>query len=147
MILKASQRAGGTQLAMHLLKTEENEHVEVHEVRGFVSDLATIPSYLWAFLQKTGRYGNAAIYHDWLCWQQNCTRKQADDTFERAMVEMGVDATTRNLIWAGVRMFSGSYWDANAAAKAAGEKRVLKKFPDSPDITWEDWRTRPDVFV
>jgi hypothetical protein len=37
MILKASQRGGGKQLALHLLKTE-NEHVEVHEVRGFVSD-------------------------------------------------------------------------------------------------------------
>ncbi|TVV71854.1 hypothetical protein FOY91_16035 [Sphingomonas solaris] len=37
MILKASQRGGGMQLAVHLLKSE-NEHVEVHEVRGFVSD-------------------------------------------------------------------------------------------------------------
>ncbi len=38
MILKGSQRAGGTQLALHLLKTDENEHVEVHEVSGFMSD-------------------------------------------------------------------------------------------------------------
>ena len=38
MILKASQRGGSRQLALHLLKTEENEHVEVHEVRGFVSE-------------------------------------------------------------------------------------------------------------
>jgi len=38
MILKASQRGGAKQLGQHLLKTEENEHVEVHEVRGFVSD-------------------------------------------------------------------------------------------------------------
>ena len=38
MILKGSQRAGGSQLAIHLLKTEENEHVEIHEVSGFVSD-------------------------------------------------------------------------------------------------------------
>lgn len=37
MILKASQRGGAKQLALHLLKTE-NEHVEVHELRGFVSD-------------------------------------------------------------------------------------------------------------
>lgn len=37
MILKASQRGGGMQLAAHLLKSE-NEHVEVHEVRGFVSN-------------------------------------------------------------------------------------------------------------
>lgn len=38
MILKASQRGGGKALALHLLKTEENEHVEVHELRGFCSD-------------------------------------------------------------------------------------------------------------
>ena len=38
MILKASQRSGAKQLATHLLKTEENEHVEVHELRGFMAD-------------------------------------------------------------------------------------------------------------
>ena len=38
MILKGSQRSGGRQLAAHLLKTEDNEHVEVHELRGFMSD-------------------------------------------------------------------------------------------------------------
>lgn len=37
MILKGSQRSGGKQLALHLMK-EENEHVEIHEVRGFVSE-------------------------------------------------------------------------------------------------------------
>jgi Relaxase/Mobilisation nuclease domain len=38
MILKASQRAGGRQLAAHLLRTDDNEHVELHELRGFVAD-------------------------------------------------------------------------------------------------------------
>jgi len=38
MILKGSQRSGAKQLGGHLLKTEENEHVEVHEVSGFVAD-------------------------------------------------------------------------------------------------------------
>lgn len=38
MILKGSQRSGGKHLGLHLLKTEENEHVEIHEVSGFVSD-------------------------------------------------------------------------------------------------------------
>lgn len=41
MILKASQRAGAKALAVHLLRTDENEHVEVHELRGFVSDNLT----------------------------------------------------------------------------------------------------------
>lgn len=38
MILKASQRGGGQGLAVHLMRTDENEHVEVHELRGFASD-------------------------------------------------------------------------------------------------------------
>lgn len=37
MILKASQRSGATQLAHHLLN-DENEHVTVHELKGFISD-------------------------------------------------------------------------------------------------------------
>ena len=38
MILVASQRGGAKQLGLHLLRTDENEHVEVHEIRGFVSE-------------------------------------------------------------------------------------------------------------
>jgi hypothetical protein len=38
MILVASQRGGAKQLGLHLLRTDENEHVEVHEVSGFVSE-------------------------------------------------------------------------------------------------------------
>jgi len=37
MILNGSQRGGSSNLAAHLLK-EENEHVEVHEIRGFACD-------------------------------------------------------------------------------------------------------------
>ncbi|MEM0928036.1 MAG: relaxase/mobilization nuclease domain-containing protein [Pseudomonadota bacterium] len=36
MILKGSQRGGAKDLAVHLMK-DENDHVEVHELRGFVS--------------------------------------------------------------------------------------------------------------
>jgi hypothetical protein len=37
MILKASQRGGGKQLGIHLMRMDDNDHVEVHEIRGFVS--------------------------------------------------------------------------------------------------------------
>jgi hypothetical protein len=37
MIIKASNRGGAISLGQHLLKTE-NEHVELHEVRGFIAD-------------------------------------------------------------------------------------------------------------
>lgn len=37
MILKGNQRAGASQMGFHLLRADENDHVEVHEIRGFVS--------------------------------------------------------------------------------------------------------------
>lgn len=54
MILKGSQRAGGGQLAAHLLKTTENEHVEVHELRGFLSgDLHSAFNEIYAVSKGT----------------------------------------------------------------------------------------------
>lgn len=38
MIIKAKERGDGAQLARYLLSMRENDHVELHEVRGFVSD-------------------------------------------------------------------------------------------------------------
>lgn len=38
MIIQASKRGGAMQLGRHLLNGEQNEHVEVHEVSGFVSE-------------------------------------------------------------------------------------------------------------
>lgn len=38
MIIKASQRGGGAQLANHLMNIADNDHITVHEVRGFVAN-------------------------------------------------------------------------------------------------------------
>ena len=43
MILVGNQRGGSADLAQHLLK-DENDHVTVHELRGFASD--TLPEAL-----------------------------------------------------------------------------------------------------
>lgn len=38
MIIIASQRGGAAKLAAHLLNDRDNDHVELHEVSGFLSD-------------------------------------------------------------------------------------------------------------
>jgi hypothetical protein len=38
MILKASERSNASNLARHLMNTRDNEHVELHDMRGFVAD-------------------------------------------------------------------------------------------------------------
>ena len=38
MILKGSQRGGAVQLARHLLNDVDNDHIELHELRGFIAE-------------------------------------------------------------------------------------------------------------
>lgn len=38
MILEGNQRAGAAKMALHLMNEEENDHVEIHEISGFLSD-------------------------------------------------------------------------------------------------------------
>lgn len=38
MILKGSQRGGAMALGKHLLNVHDNEHIELHQIRGFISD-------------------------------------------------------------------------------------------------------------
>ena len=38
MILNGNQRGGSLKLTAHLLNDKENDHVEVHELRGFSAD-------------------------------------------------------------------------------------------------------------
>ena len=54
---------------------------------------------------------------------------------------------TRQANYQGVHLRGQRAWDANAALKASGEKRVLKRFPDDPVVSWEEWKKRPDVFA
>lgn len=115
--------------------------------KNFVCDLASVPRYLWSILPKTGKYGTAAIHHDWLCWDQSCTRKQADETFYAIMGDMGVSDDTRSAIYWGCRIFGHRFWQGNTEDKTNGGKRILKSLPSDITITWEEWKKNPNVFA
>jgi hypothetical protein len=48
MILKGSQRDNAAKLARHLMNMQDNEHVELHELRGFISDEQLLDALLEA---------------------------------------------------------------------------------------------------
>lgn len=114
---------------------------------GFVTDLASVPSPFWSDLPPAARYSYPAILHDYLYWYQPCDRTQADDVLNEAMQDMDVSIATRLVIYNAVRLAGGLAWSKNAAARAAGEKRQLKKFPEDVRIAWPDWKQKPDVFT
>lgn len=113
---------------------------------GFVTDFASVPQVFWSLLPKDGNYTFAAILHDYLYWVQDREREEADKVLQVVMKEFNVDFATMNAIYYAVRAGGGGAWKANADIKAKGEKRRLRKFPDKPQVTWEDWKKEPDVF-
>jgi hypothetical protein len=95
--------------------------------KGFVTDLASIPRFFWSAFPKTGPYMSAAILHDYLYWDQRCSRDDADRIFDIEMRSYGVADTSRRLIYSAVSEFGAGAWQANAMAKAGGEIRFLNE--------------------
>lgn len=78
---------------------------------GFETDFASIPRVLWNLLPPTGRYGKAAVIHDYLYRTRGqATRGDADRVLLEAMDALGVGRLTRWTIYSGVRIGGhGSY--------------------------------------
>ncbi len=95
------------------IRDVENVDLNIEVPKGFVTDFASIPRALWVILHPTGRYGSAAIIHDYICRQAKReeiyivpNHKIAAYIFRDAMVELGVGgfrASTmcRSVIWFG----------------------------------------------
>jgi hypothetical protein len=113
---------------------------------GFVTDFASIPRMFWSLLRPDGTYSYAAVIHDFLYWEQYLSRETSDAIFKLCMEDFKIDASVVRAVHAGVRVGGGFAWDANAKRKAAGERRVLRRFPTDPRVTWAEWSRDATVF-
>jgi hypothetical protein len=114
--------------------------------KGFVTDLASIPRIFWSLLRPDGDYAYAAIIHDYLYWEQHLARDQSDEILRAAMEDFHIQTPTVFAIYEAVRTGGAAAWSGNAREREHGEKRILKRFPEDPRITWAEWKKQPDVF-
>jgi relaxase-like protein len=99
MILVGNQRGGAKNLALHLLK-EENEHVEVHEVRGFASNS------LMAALNETYAISRATRCKQFLFslslnppQDENVSTETFEKTVEQAEERLGLSGQPRAIVF------------------------------------------------
>lgn len=78
---------------------------------GFVTDFASIPRIFWTFLPPWGKYGKAAIVHDYLYQTGIRTRKVSDLIFLEIMENSCVNFITSRIIYASVRLFGGFFYN------------------------------------
>ncbi|MEK7881777.1 DUF1353 domain-containing protein [Methyloversatilis sp. NSM2] len=110
---------------------------------GFVTDLASIPRWLWWWQGPHEATMAPAIIHDYLYWEQSCTKDEADAVMYLAMEELSV----KNIesIYIGIRnSIAEMAWKRNSESRATGEtrfftqdyaERLMRSHAD-PKSTW-----------
>ena len=96
---------------------------------GFVTDFASVPRPLWWLYPKWGKYGNAAVIHDYLYWDQKYNKKKADLIFLEAMKVLGVGKITSFILYKSVSWFGIFAWKSNKRHKKKNYNKILKEFP------------------
>ncbi|MBN1787855.1 MAG: DUF1353 domain-containing protein [Sedimentisphaerales bacterium] len=111
---------------------------------GFLTDFTTIPRIFWAILPRWGKYGNAAVIHDYLYWMQfeKYSRKRADQIFLEGMLVLNTRKWIAKIIYLSVKYFGSIAWYGNTKAKAKGIKRFIdipQQTIEIPDIQLKDF--------
>ena len=121
-----------------------NTGVVVTVRRGFVTDFASVPRLFWTLLPPWGKYGPPAVVHDFLYWDQGCSREQADRIMMLAMQESGVGSFRMGLIHAALRIGGAFAWSSNRSAREEGTIREIPEglLPEKPNVTWEEYEKR-----
>lgn len=114
--------------------------------RGFVTDFASVPRVFWSIFRPDGNYAYAAAIHDYLYWLQDRPKKEADLIFRSVMDDLNITDIQKAILYEAVDKFGNSAWTEDANLKAKGEKRILRHLPENSDVTWAEWKNRPNVF-
>lgn len=94
--------------------------------RGFVTDLASIPRFLWWWQGPHEGTMAPAILHDFLYWEQPCSKDEADAAMYVAMKQAGMSDFGANRVYDGIRTkFAQEAWDKNRMARLGGEPRFF----------------------
>lgn len=109
---------------------------------GFVTDFASVPWYGRTFISVLGRHSIPAIVHDYLYWEQRCTRAQADEIFKEAMTEYSTSGFSKTVAYNAVKYGAGGAWDQNKADRKTGLIKVLTgAYANIPlNTDWDSYR-------
>ncbi len=109
---------------------------------GFVTDFASVPWYARSLISVLGRHSIPAIVHDYLYWEQRCTRDQADAILREAMNEYSSSWRDQIAVDYAVKYGAQGAWDQNEADRKKGYIKVLTgSYQNIPlNTDWETYR-------
>lgn len=142
------------------ITTPELGEKQIIVQQSFLTDFASVPIPIRSLIPKWGKYGRAAVIHDWLYYEggDQASKKFADKVLLEAMKISGVNWFIRTIIYKAVDWFGIFAWISNQVKKQHGKEkfdvsrektftyeyspqwdRELKK--QIPDM-WKQWRSK-----
>jgi len=105
----------------------------------FITDFASVPRAFWNVIPPWGKYGFAAVIHDYLYYDQTLPKKDADEILMDGMEVLGVGTVERDIIYEAVSKAGQAAWDENTKKKATGFIRIADELPRSVLTTAFYW--------
>lgn len=116
------------------LATKENGRIQIIVATDFATDFASVPIPFRWWIPKWGKYGWAAVIHDWLYTEQMYCKEFADDIFHEAMLISGVHPLLSKLMYLAVSWLGLPAWlSAEAKIKLGKTKRSGSGSDSRPD--------------
>lgn len=89
---------------------DRNKKLTFKIPKGFVTDFASVPRVFWALLPPWGKYGKAAILHDYLYRNKPLKRSACDRIMFEAMEVLAVPYWQKYLIYYNLKLFGWLGW-------------------------------------
>ena len=97
-------------------RTRDRIVIKIQVPAGFITDFASVPRVFRSIIPAWGRYGKAAVIHDYLYQETGIhhwmTRKLADELFLGAMLVSGTKPWKAKVMYRAVRLFGRFAWRA-----------------------------------
>ena len=126
---------------------EEGSGDTINVPIGFMTDFASVPRPLWWLIPKWGKYGNAAVIHDYCYWEQSRSRKESDSIFREAMQVLEVSKWKTFLMYWAVRLGGGLAWLGNSRKKKDVKNKVTIVLPEKSVETASSLRIQTQELI
>lgn len=104
----------------------------------FITDFASVPRLFWSVFPQWGKYGNAAVVHDYGYWTKARSRAETDAIFLEGMKVLQVNPFTRGFLYGAVRLFGWWAWWRDAQRRARHERMIAWRIPERATDRKED---------
>ena len=88
-----------------------NDNIKITVPKDFNTNFASVPRIFWSLLPPWGRYGKAAIVHDFLYYSGIYSKKETDLIFLEAMKSLNVVKWKRYTMYYSVKKFGFIAWN------------------------------------